>query len=92
MYEYDKGPCVPKKYTRKVYIMFQRNSEESFTMVSKISILEGFTGSNDVYPWDYVSKDYRRRTYMFKRSIQDGSIGFKDVYQRGFCRFEKSIH
>lgn len=72
--------------------MFQRNIEEGITMVSKISILEGFTGSKDVYPSGYVSKDYRRRTYMFKRSIQDGSIGFEDVYQRGFCRFEKSIH
>lgn len=71
--------------------MFQRNIEESFAMVSKISILEGFIGSKDVYPRGYGQKDYRRRKYMFKRSIQDGSIGFKDVYQREFCRFQKSI-
>lgn len=44
--------------------MFQRNIEEGITMVSKISILEGFTGSKDVYPRGDVSKDYRRRTYI----------------------------
>lgn len=43
--------------------MFKRNIEEGFTMIPKISILEGFTGSTDVYPRGYVSKDYRRRSY-----------------------------
>lgn len=38
-------------------------------MVSKISILEGFTGSKDVYPRGYVSKDYRRRTYICSKEV-----------------------
>lgn len=77
---YKKGLYnVSKKYRRGFYYGF------------KDKYPRGFHRFQLRIPKRLVSKDYRKRTYMFKRSIQDGSIGFKDVYQRGFCRFEKSV-
>lgn len=68
--------------------MFQRHIEEGFTMVSKISIIEGFTGSKDVYPRGYVSKDYRSKEvsktvlYVLKTYIKEGSVRLKKVSNR----------